>query len=406
MSASFFFSYASDDRNRYLDKFYDSLSERVCALLGQPRSRLPDIAFFDTQSIRTGEKWKEALAQALQTCQAFVYMSTPRYYRREMCGKEWEVFHRRLSHPETLASHPNVKLTRMIPIPWIPLSADELQSQTISAYQFIRSKFGKAYEEQGLEYVAKLDRPNFHKLVYHVADMIAEAVRDPVLPFLASMPPFEEIPHPFNDLPSPRGPSFAMIVCVVGCQKELITCKAETEAYGDSSLSRICWRPYLPPESKEILHVVDEAVKESQIEVNQNFDYKVISVQDDLSRRLELAKRNRNVVILIVDCWSLKLNSIRDIVRQYQDFRDFVVLVPWNHDDEETAKSERILKDTLKKSFPAVPIEDAMQFVPSPSDKLKSALKQALAAGQKRVQWTAPPLNAPRGTQFPTLPMI
>src|SRR5947199_6132544 len=88
----FFFSYARDDREDYLKKFYDELVDSVRVNAGGSRE---EIGFFDTENIQLGQEWPAELAAALQTARVFVPVYTPSYFVSDFCGREWEVIEER-----------------------------------------------------------------------------------------------------------------------------------------------------------------------------------------------------------------------------------------------------------------------------------------------------------------------
>jgi FxsC-like protein len=79
----------------------------------------------------------------------------------------------------------------------------------------------------------------------------------------------------------------------------------------------------------------------------------VVQVDGTLIEELDKAEQNQNVVIMVVDAWTLQVDSYFNYMRLY-DGRTFVncaVLVPWNMKDEDTAEKISTLQDRIRKAF-------------------------------------------------------
>ena len=84
-----FFSYARNDWNPFMERFYRDLVDEIAGRMPVPRD---SAAFRDEAAVEPGENWPEAMARALAKCQTFVYMHSPRYFASDYCGKEWAIF--------------------------------------------------------------------------------------------------------------------------------------------------------------------------------------------------------------------------------------------------------------------------------------------------------------------------
>jgi hypothetical protein len=90
----FFFSYARDDGDAYLEKFYKELTEAV-SRLGDQKPEY--VAFRDSKNIITGADWNTKITGALQTSNVLVCIYTARFFGREFCAKEFAAFLKRNS---------------------------------------------------------------------------------------------------------------------------------------------------------------------------------------------------------------------------------------------------------------------------------------------------------------------
>jgi hypothetical protein len=89
----FVLSYARQDRDNFLEKFYRDVRKIVAdreALSNEPED--PEPGFRDVNDIPNGADWSEELAKALQNGWACLSLFSPRYFGREYCGKEFQVF--------------------------------------------------------------------------------------------------------------------------------------------------------------------------------------------------------------------------------------------------------------------------------------------------------------------------
>src|ERR1700680_2375090 len=67
----FFFSYARDDSDEKLERFFKDLSDEVRIQKGLD-AKASLIGFRDTRSIKTGDDWPTEMKQALQTSRVLV----------------------------------------------------------------------------------------------------------------------------------------------------------------------------------------------------------------------------------------------------------------------------------------------------------------------------------------------
>ena len=95
MAYEFFLSYIRANNDPYLKKFFEELSQAIRDRRGLPQTA--EVGFFDQRSIELGEQWDATIVEALQTSGVVVAVASPGYFKSEYCGKEWELFRRRLA---------------------------------------------------------------------------------------------------------------------------------------------------------------------------------------------------------------------------------------------------------------------------------------------------------------------
>src|SRR4051812_47156457 len=105
--AWFFFSYARQDWDDRLEKFYKRLAKEV----GRAKQLSEtDAGFYDQRSIEVGDVWDAKLRDALRTARVMVAICSPSYFTREYCGKELQVCIERVPAGATS--------TAIIPVMW------------------------------------------------------------------------------------------------------------------------------------------------------------------------------------------------------------------------------------------------------------------------------------------------
>ena len=149
----FFFSYARQDwgtgRQAYLKRFFDDLCDLVAVRRKLNREK---VGFLDRSRVRLGEKWTLALASALGNCRTFVYIRSPWYFDRRVCGIEWKVFNDRVRCLARRSKECDPLL--MIPVLWTPPDdIDNLPAVARKIQYSIESNFGEQYSNKGLLYL-------------------------------------------------------------------------------------------------------------------------------------------------------------------------------------------------------------------------------------------------------------
>ena len=93
MPYEFFFSYTRANNDAYLKQFFDDLCVDIRLKRGLPQDA--EVGFFDQRDLELGEDWDAAIVNALQTSNVVIAAGSPGYFKREYCGKEWELFRQR-----------------------------------------------------------------------------------------------------------------------------------------------------------------------------------------------------------------------------------------------------------------------------------------------------------------------
>jgi len=187
----FFFSYAKADRNPYLDQFYEDIVESVRSKLGLNNKE--HVAFRDEEKIEPGKLWSEELIKALCECQIFLYLHSPTYFKRPSCGREFVIFKNRLEeHLKQFKEPPKISLIQ--PVIWIPTKYNfSILPKEIIDLQFTHGEYGDTYKNEGLQYLIKVERKKYEKIINQLSKRICSATESVKLPKLQDIIKFEQI---------------------------------------------------------------------------------------------------------------------------------------------------------------------------------------------------------------------
>jgi FxsC-like protein len=361
-----FFSYAREDYCPYMDKFYRDLKEEVRLLLGAAKG--DPILFRDEQDIDIGKPWRSEIINALQSAQVLVAVQTPRYFTRPYCGKEFGVMKTR----ESLLRTPSESIAAVIPVTWGPCV--DLPA-AVKQYQQAPAELPTAYISHGL---LQLKR-NFNKYrgeyfdcIRFFAEKIVTAVRAPRLPALEHFPDFDDAPDAFQMVPSdrsadqvsgtPLGPRCVRFFYAVGTRSHLRGHKSDCSRYDEERGE--FWKPFLDARAIGVLAGMTASA--------HDFVVDLVKPDATLVREMESAADGNNLVIIIVDAWTLeKCDPIRASLEEC-DHRTSTraaihcaVLVAWNEADAETTEWRPQLKQRVEDTLSVISSLGETHFHPS-----------------------------------------
>ena len=152
------------------------------------------------------------------------------------------------------------------------------------------------------------------------------------------------INQPCKSLTRFKGPGYVEFVVVAGRESELIEVRTNVNAYGDECVD---WRPYYPDFDKRVGPFVQNVAS------SEDFTSHCIHPASDLCEKLEQAKEKNNIVVVIVDAWTIRLQSYHDLMHEYDktSFFNCAVLIPWNNQDDETEQKRDTLETALRITF-------------------------------------------------------
>lgn len=363
----FFLSYSRTDAGSlHLKKFYHDLLGEVrqkagVALRGAKET---DIGFLDTSGILTGTNWPEELAAALSSCRVMVCMYSRGYFGSPFCGEEFQVFRSRVDD-YVAKSSPKVEHPPLIlPVFWdgpgwlpkpLPEAVAHLQYHDDSLSSF-EDSLGITYAREGLYYLMKVNKPEhaseYNDFIFRFAQRIVTEAEPNRLPPLVALQPFSEVKNAFQD-PMPGGaasetarggPGVAQFFYVVGRSPEFTNIRRCLDSYGETGPA---WRPYYPEVPTPV------GVMSQLVTAGESLLYEPYPIETDFIERLRRAEDNNNIVVIIVDPWSIQVQSYKNYMRDF-DRKDFVncgVLIPWNDKDDETSQELDKLQAGVHQAF-------------------------------------------------------
>ena len=417
MSYYFFLSYArsdnsgrKDDGPGYLDKFYADLVDSICSRTGLPEK---EIGFRDTSDIEPGEQWPESLAKALVTSRVLVYIHSPTYFNRPMCGKEWQVFHTRIE--KYMKGDPNRQTwpPLMIPVLWMPTKQPPACTSKI---QYSHEDFGDLYVREGLRYMMKVTKfdDDYQMFIEALAKKVIQVADTNALPELDDLPEVEKVADPFeqqvasqatnNEHSSAyKGPRCAQFIYVAGTRSELENVRNDVNAYGKEGGRD--WKPYLPETEEEI------AIISQRIATKERFSYELLTLKDNLVDMIRESRDNNIIVILIVDPWTLKVSNYSSVMQEYDslDFFNCYLLVAFNHADNETSTELPRLQSMVEATFATKITHEGLKSFQSnvgKREELEAELANALNYVRKRIIKISHNIRQMPGTGTQTMPQL
>jgi FxsC-like protein len=351
----FFVSYArSDSRtDSKLNQFYKDLIDEILVLRHFPEG---EVGFFDVDEIELGALWKDELGRALRTSRVMLALCSPSYFNSEYCGKEFKVFHERqnaYARAHNLQEAPRL----ILPILWGPPSNGF--PELIQSLQYTDPEFPDIYANQGLKYMMNLNRysDDYKVFVRRLATIIVQEGNRHAMPELKTLRSLESVRSAFAPAqaqarrpgggPKTGGFRKVWVTYVAARPDELASLRDAVDPYGASG--RMEWQPFLPTADEPIGVLAQEVISKQKL-----FYYPLeLETTDSLVEVLQEAEANKEIVIIIVDVWTMCITAYRDFMRPYDrvNLSNCSVLVPWNEKDPETELNRDMLQKTLSDTF-------------------------------------------------------
>lgn len=249
-----FTSYACLDakaNTRAFRKFVNEVRSEVQVKTGRP----PDlISFVDGDSIKLGDEWEQVLAESVAQSEVAICLISPNYLNSLWCGRELEVFERRIEKWKQQAANAGRSARFVFPVIWERMPDRKLPA-TLSKYQHNENAFPQRYRDLGLRQLAKLG--HYNAAFQQVIEILTSGIQETLdkhprkLPLHAFTPDeFKQLPSAFSDIsrpydiivavlhddgeswqPSPQLPKVARVVeSVANAMQVLASCVAASDA--------------------------------------------------------------------------------------------------------------------------------------------------------------------------------
>jgi FxsC-like protein len=365
----FFLSYPRAVESPVLKKFVEDLHDAVRNLRGL--SKGSRVGFLDATDLLRGTDWPADIRDALQTAKTMVSMYCPAYFVGGFCEAELRIFEKRQQLYQQSSGH-NPRAIK--PIPWIvpfklPADLGHLQYEVGGE---------EAIEKQGLEQVLK----NKRKYLVQYNDFMKKLAEDIVKTADAhALPQLDDLVFPGDDAPSTAqegesdsGPGHVRFVYLAPRQNQMLAVRKALDFYGPGPKN---WKPFLPDLTKGIAPLVQTIAGE------YDFSSDELLFTDALPDDIRAAEKRGNLVVILVDGWSLRIDGYRAALTIIDERRFFntSIVVPWNLKDQETASNFKLLSKAIRNALMRWSSEgNAIRYndeVKSPED-LRKHLVEAL----------------------------
>jgi FxsC-like protein len=406
MAYLFFLSYARKDNEHNKDddnvglirEFYLDLRDLIRRKTGLPDQ---EIGFFDGEAIEAGAQWLDELTDGLQRCQTFVSIYSPTYFTKEFCGREWAVFSRRQQRYAASLANGAEAPRLILPVLWEKeLYVQRRLPEALKAVQFKQDAFGANYPKYGLRQIMSdenLKKAYYQAFLESFSDQLIEAAdAHPAMPALANLEPLDRVTPTFpaqaaavhtpgaqTAQAATANPRYVKFSFVAARQAELQSAnvRQQLESYGGSGAE---WLPFLPDVKEEI----DITVKDITIDCKLSPEG-TISLDQNFMQQVEEAGRNNQIVVILVDTWTLRLPIYRQLMNVFdqKSFLNCIVVVPWNAQDAETAANRETLEKYLNAAMPNLSLNKPPNFLGdiSSRDELRKELVAKLLETKQKI---------------------
>jgi FxsC-like protein len=318
----FFFSYASENLDAHLKQFFKALCASVAPSTGW-NAEDERISFRDKQNLRVMDTYQPLLLKALQNSTVLVCVTSPAYFQKEYCGKEYYIFDQR--RRQGLAQN-EVPPPVILPVIW---ATDETElPPSIAKIQQEQEGFPDLYRSKGLRWLKIMKPTQYRRCVQLLADSIIKAWQ--AHQGIAALPigRFEDIPDAFGQGDWHRaatpsgwlpGPDVANFVFATGSSRDLADPPGR---YGKTPLD---WRPYLPKSPKTVAEVAKEITDKKAL------IYREIPVDNRLLNELKGAKDRKNLTVVVANPRALMVARYEAVAAFDAIFWEGTsLLVPWD----------------------------------------------------------------------------
>lgn len=346
MRPYFFFSYARLDHRQDSDAFIDRFHADLCVELGNLEpAAVAEASYRDRDRLILGDDWERELAGVLARCRTMVALYSPAYFGSLYCGKEWTAFHGRVRRHRELTGS---LIPALIPVLWEPPSG-QLPDE-VAHIQYVEPAMSEAYARYGLRHLLRTDPmgSDYRKVV----EVVAGRVRDAAARQLTELPDFAlgavRGYFPTKQLTSAMAPETAGLVRLFVAAGTSATAAPGNPRGGWYGPQPWTWAPYHPPTSPGI------TARAQQVITTAGHATTLDVVSADLTRRLDEAREDNQVSILLVDPWVAPSDAYADPLREYDEQNHPVtgVMIPSGTSEPDAGPERDALWTGVRQVFP------------------------------------------------------
>lgn len=385
MAYEFFLSYARSNNDAYLLEFFEALSEQIRLIRGLPKAQA--VGFIDQREEQLGDDWDSSIVEALQTSNVLLALASPGYFKSGYGLKEWALFEERCR-----AAAPSGKSLPLVkPLIWVPFKAADVPTG-LAARQYTFGDPDALPNTRGVRYLLRQLQEHqkvYVDLVEALAQEIVDAADAHPIPALAHVPKLKDVRLPGEAAGSPAAPvPAAPIVSRTGPKHvRFVYVAASPLQFGNARIPDPYvdvggpdWKPFYPDNTARVHRFVQSIVANEDLD----FTSDELPFGPNLLHEIDEAWRRRQIVVLIVDGWSLHWSAdFRTTLMQLDQRLDYhwCALVPWNEKDPDSLANRATIETAIKQTF------GKHQFLNNPlfyrsgirsADELKAALREVL----------------------------
>jgi FxsC-like protein len=360
MGGSFFLSYARADNaaddngdSSLVSAFFADLCEEIRQ---KEPTALADGSFLDSR-IEYGALWEQHIHDAACALDVLVALTSPTYFRREWCGREWAIFAARGAGKGAVAR-------RIIPLAWIDGPAHALAAphqMTFDARNEDEAKAFDAYRGYGLRWMVKYrtlpqQSLSYGLVVREIANVVRAAASEGALPPLdraraTTIAPLFPIAPPPAKAATPSAPNGraagsakAYFAALVGVASR-ISRPAIKIRYADD---RRDWTPFVPASEEPL------GVTLTRVALEAGLYPEWLDETADLPARIREAEDQKRIVIVVIDAWSTELDDLceRAALIDREHFDNCSIVVVWSDDpDSQPDLRARVRNQALRRTW-------------------------------------------------------
>jgi FxsC-like protein len=377
MAYEFFFSYTRANYNPYLKRLFTDLSDWVRNLTGAGQE--DPVGFFDQREIELGAQWDSTIVEALQESKVLVALGSPAYFKSEYCGKEWALFRQR-AIAGAPSGNPPPLIKSMV---WVPFDIASLPPD-VQATQLLRGDPHGQVNEKGLAFLAPRRPVGYQNFINELAEEIVKAGRAHPIARLVDVPPLAQVQSAFHPPPplapqppevigpvthepeapvpvqegragsalNPDGPKHVHFV-FVAANPRVFGAARQPDAYFASGAGD--WKPFFPADLRPIQPLLQQVASHDDLLCSSD----EVPFSPQLLEKIDEARERRQLVVIVVDPWSLHWDAQRqpsayqDLLRELDKRLDYhwCVIVPWNEQDPVWKAGRDAMTATVRSTF-------------------------------------------------------